>query len=262
MSQPSILIIPGAAGLPELYDTFVEAVKEHGLDIEALALPSIRSANKANVAPPTMYEDATFIQSHIAKLADAGKDVVLLAHSYGGVPCTQSVEGLSKKEREAKGRKGGVVSIAYMTCLVPELGQPAMSVQASMPAEGRVPIEINEHGWMYFPDIPKLAELSFNDMPKEQGEQWAAKLGNHSSASFASPLTYQGFKDVPVSYLFCEHDLTIPPEIQQAGIDMIEKITGDKVDVTRIDSDHCAPASDTQKVVDWIVNVVKRLEKL
>jgi alpha-beta hydrolase superfamily lysophospholipase len=143
MSRPSILIIPGAAGLPELYDTFVEAVKEHGLNIEALALPSVRSANEANVTPPTMYEDATFIQSHIAKLADAGKDVVLLAHSYGGVPCTQSVEGLSKKEREAKGRKGGVVSIAYMTCLVPELGQPAMSVQASMPAEGRVPIEIN-----------------------------------------------------------------------------------------------------------------------
>ncbi|ETS87144.1 hypothetical protein PFICI_00972 [Pestalotiopsis fici W106-1] len=260
MSRPVVLIVPGAAALAELYKTFIKAVSEKGYEIEALTLPSVRNAAEANVTPPTMYEDAAAIQSRVAKLADAGKDVILLPHSYGGTPSTQSVEGLSKKEREAKGLPGGIIGLAYMTCLIPELGQPAMSVQASMAPEDKVPMEINEHGWIYFPSIPRLAELSFTDMPKEQGEYWAAKLANHSSASFASPLTYQGFKDVPVSYLVCEHDLTIPPVLQQAGIDMIERITGEKVEVTRIDSDHCAPASDMQKVVDWIVNVVNRFE--
>jgi hypothetical protein len=72
-----------------------------------------------------MYEDAAFIAKHIARLADAGKDILVIAHSYGGTPATESIKGLSKKERVERGKKGGVVGLAYMTSLVPELGHPA-----------------------------------------------------------------------------------------------------------------------------------------
>lgn len=67
---------------------------------------------------------------------------------------------------------------------------------------------------------------------------------------------------MPVSYLFCERDLTVPPAIQQAGIDMVERVTGARVDVTRVDCDHVAPFSDTATCVDWIVGMANRLEKV
>jgi hypothetical protein len=42
-----------------------------------------------------------------------GRDIVLIRHSYSGVPVTQSLEGLSTKERQKQGKAGGVVGLAY-----------------------------------------------------------------------------------------------------------------------------------------------------
>ena len=111
---------------------------------------------------------------------------------------------------------------------------------------------------MYYHDIPKLAALSFSDMPPKEGEIWARKLAHHSAASFANPLTYAGFKDVPVSYLLCLHDLTITPETQKSGIDMIERETGKKVAVTSLEADHVAPLTHTDEVVRWVVQLAEK----
>lgn len=99
-------------------------------------------------------------------------------------------------------------------------------------------------------------------MPKDEGELWAAKMVKHSSASFASPLTYAGFKDIPVSYLLCEDGRTIPPQVQRAGIEMIEKESGNKVDVTAINADHVPPLSSLAKAADWIVGVAERVSSV
>ncbi|KAK7942537.1 uncharacterized protein PG986_011650 [Apiospora aurea] len=140
MGPPSMLIIPGASALPELYQPVVDAVTKQGIHIQALHLPSIGAKPGT---PPTLSDDAACIAQHIARLADAGKDVVLVTHSYGGAPGTQSVQGLSKAYRQKRGLEGGVVRIAYMASLVPELGQPAASVQASLPVESLVPAAVD-----------------------------------------------------------------------------------------------------------------------
>lgn len=54
-------------------------------------------------------------------------------------------------------------------------------------------------------------------------------------------------------YLLCLHDLTIPPEIQKSGIDMIERETGRKVTVTSIKAGHVAPLTHTDELARWIV---------
>jgi hypothetical protein len=72
-----------------------------------------------------MADDAASIAAEIEKEADAGKDVIVVAHSYGGVPASQSVKDLVKSKREAQGKKGGVVRLAYMTALVPAEGGAA-----------------------------------------------------------------------------------------------------------------------------------------
>ncbi|KAL2109767.1 hypothetical protein VUR80DRAFT_2032 [Thermomyces stellatus] len=205
-----------------------------------------------------MYDDAAHIQAHAAPLADAGKDVVLVTHSYGATPGTQSIQGLSKAEREVKGLRVRVVGIAYITSLIPELGKPAGSVLESAPAENKVPMELDENGWLYYTDIPTLAAVALSHMPREEGERCARKLVKHSSASFVGPLTYAGFKDVQVSYLLCRHDNLITPEIQRAEIDMIEREAGRKVDVTEIDADHCAPWSHPYEITEWILRAAEK----
>lgn len=84
------------------------------------------------------------------------------------------------------------------------------------------------------------------------------KFPHHSAVSFAGELTYAGYKDIPVSYLLCEEDLCIPVNIQRQGIDLIEKVSGKKVDVTSIKAGHCPTESAPQKVIDWILDVARK----
>lgn len=43
-------------------------------------------------------------------------------HSYGGAPGSEAVAGLSKKERQARGKKGGVVRLVYLAAMALEEG--------------------------------------------------------------------------------------------------------------------------------------------
>lgn len=85
---------------------------------------------------------------------------------------------------------------------------------------------------------------------------WAAKFVRHSSVSFANKLTYAGYKDVPASWLLCEEDLTLPRDIQQAGIDLIEKKSGNKVDVTPIRAGHCPSVTALEKTKEWMIQLL------
>lgn len=129
MSKPSILLIPGAFALPEFYDSIVIPLAAKGYDIRALRTLTVSDApGPTDRAPVTMYDDANLIATEAGKLADEGKDVILLAHSYGGVPMTESCKGLGKEERAKQGKQGGIVRLAYITCLVPALGETAGEV--------------------------------------------------------------------------------------------------------------------------------------
>lgn len=87
-----------------------------------------------------MDDDAAFIAKEVERLADQGKDVVLMGHSYGGIPVTESTKGLSREERERDGKKGGIVRLAYVTAVVPAVGQNCGDVLANLSEESQVEI--------------------------------------------------------------------------------------------------------------------------
>jgi pimeloyl-ACP methyl ester carboxylesterase len=108
-------------------------------------------------------------------------------------------------------------------------------------------------------DPPVSAPIVFSDIPREEGEAAVKHFARHSAISFTGELTYAGYKDVPVSYLFCEEDLTLPAKTQRAGIDLIEEVSGRKVDVTCIKTGHCPTISAPKLVVDWMLDVAKKV---
>lgn len=125
MDKPTILIVPGGFTLPELYSDIITHVVSEGYSVQALHLPSV--GYKTNV-PGTMQDDAAFVASEISKHANEGKDVVLIAHSYGGLPATESTKGLSKVDRQRQGNTGGLVRLAYISCIILPVGEFDASV--------------------------------------------------------------------------------------------------------------------------------------
>jgi hypothetical protein len=111
---------------------------------------------------------------------------------------------------------------------------------------------------MYHSNHIASAALSFSDLPSAEGEAWLKRFPRHSAASFATPLTYAGYKYVDVSYLVCENDKIIPVHIQREEIEMIENESGREVDVAVIQTGHVPMASAPQKVVEWILSVAQK----
>lgn len=123
--------------------------------------------------------------------------------------------------------------------------------------------KLQEEGWLHWADPPAAAALVISDLPdQEERMALAEKFDIHSSISFGNELTHPGYKDVAVSYLLCEDDLIIPPKAQQAGIDIIEKESGRKVDVTYLRAGHCPTVMKPQSVIDWIIDAVEKSEDL
>ena len=122
-SNPVILVIPGSFSTAQMYYSVLTALSTL-LPQTPTYVTNLPSAIRNAPEPAaTLADDATFFTSLIEKLADeGGKDVILVAHSYGGVVATE-IKGVSKTEREAAGKKGGVVRIVYLAAHVVEEGK-------------------------------------------------------------------------------------------------------------------------------------------
>jgi pimeloyl-ACP methyl ester carboxylesterase len=95
----------------------------------AVDLPSV--GGPTDQAAATMADDAVAVQQVVSKLADQGRDIVLVSHSYGGIPATEGAHGLSRKDREASGKKGGITGLVYVTALLVGPGQSLGDVMGS-----------------------------------------------------------------------------------------------------------------------------------
>jgi len=118
--KPSIVIVPASFSPAYFYDNIVDQLTANGYEAQTIELPSV--GRKDGVPGATMAEDAASIQSVMSRLADEGKDIVIVTHSYGGIPGTESVRGMGKAEREKDGKRGGVARIVYLTSIVAPVG--------------------------------------------------------------------------------------------------------------------------------------------
>lgn len=105
MSRPTVVMVPGAWHQPDIYAGVAAHLSKHGYPTISLPLPSV-----GPVSPHKDFSgDVTAIRECLEKLVSDDKDVVLVVHSYTGLPGGEAPKGLGKLEREAKGLKGGVV---------------------------------------------------------------------------------------------------------------------------------------------------------
>ncbi|KAK7044431.1 AB hydrolase-1 domain-containing protein [Favolaschia claudopus] len=246
-SRPVIVFIPGSFEPASLYTTVVADLESHGYEAHAIELETVGRRD----TPPSMYDDAAKVASLIHKLADEGKDVVLVPHSYGGMVACEASKGLAKSVREREGKRGGVAKIVFVTAVAPLLGQ---SVKDLFPAGA---LDFTSQRM----DICKPTQLQSQrsgDLPFDEAFAIASKLPDHVAASYTQPITYAPYKDIPSSYLFCENDKLIVPELQEkmiAGMES-EMPMGTKVDRHSVKADHGIVLSQPKAVVEVVRRVV------
>lgn len=121
MPKPTVLLIPGLWHTPEYFNALRIVLEKHSYETISRQLPSVDCDDPSN---HSAQSDADFIRSQLLlPLLDNHKRVVVVMHSYGGMPGSAAAYALSEEERSKEGLKGGVVGLVYIAAFVVPAGK-------------------------------------------------------------------------------------------------------------------------------------------
>ena len=119
--KPAIVFIPGAWLTPGQYTQLLDVLDSSGYRTFIQGLPSV---NSQNPEAQTVTTDAAFVREHlILPQIREKREVVLVMHSYGGIPGPVAANGLSKQELSAQGKPGGIVGMIMLSAFIALEGQ-------------------------------------------------------------------------------------------------------------------------------------------
>lgn len=112
-----IVLVPGAWHDPSVaYHDLMERLTE--LNLKSIPVPLPTVGPKTDETRKGMVDDAAAIRKAVEVQIDDGKEVIVVCHSYGGLPIAQALEGLALSDRKARGKKGGVKRLVYVAAFL------------------------------------------------------------------------------------------------------------------------------------------------
>lgn len=118
-TRPFFVILPGGSQNPTHYGYLAHLLQCAGYPTYSALLPSVGNSDKVAI-----QDDMTYIRDRmilpILELEE--RDVILVMHSYSGVPGSAAALGLGKKERIAQGNKAGVIGQIFYAAMLQKGG--------------------------------------------------------------------------------------------------------------------------------------------
>ena len=117
--KPTFVLVPGNFLPPTYYTDVAKVLESHSFPTQLVTLISTGSKEPLTSNEP----DIAAIRKSVEDLTSAGKEVIVVIHSYAGVPGCEAVKGLGKQERSGVGKSGGVVKLVYVTAWMLQEGE-------------------------------------------------------------------------------------------------------------------------------------------
>ena len=206
----TIVFVPGAWHSPECYRRVSDILEKDGYKTDYVYLPSVGPETHL----PSFQADVDEVHKHVQQAVDKGEYVMVVVHSYGGIPTTQALEGLDLASRRAAKLPGGVTHLFFCCSFVVEEGQSLLSAFGSknLPWFG-----VSEDQTEVVALTPE--KIFYNDMTPEDVDFAVARIKPHSYQTYLSPLTFAAWKVIPSTYLYCVKDNAIPYPIQKLMVE-------------------------------------------
>jgi hypothetical protein len=125
--RPFFVLVPGASHNPSHYGYLSHLLMLAGYPTFSALLPSVGAAGKITVSDDMEYIRNSML---IPVLDHEEHDVIILSHSYSGIPVSAAAKGLSKAERMAQGKKTGVIGQIFIASLLAKGGDGKTVVEA------------------------------------------------------------------------------------------------------------------------------------
>ncbi|KAK8040774.1 hypothetical protein PG994_013781 [Apiospora phragmitis] len=203
--NPTVVIVPGAWQIDPSWTGFMQKLTSAGYDTKKVTLPSV------GISLTGLDTDVAATAAVVDPLLDAGKDVVLLSHSLGGLIAGNAVQGRDYASRKAAGKEGGVIQLIYLAAFMCPEGASLKDLM----------------GGSYFPwmivadgkvtgDPAQIEEIGFNDMSATDAKRWASAMTWTSEKVFTDASKFSPWAaGITESYIHTELDNALPFAVQQ-----------------------------------------------
>jgi hypothetical protein len=114
MTKPEFVFLPGAWHTPSCMSALISKLQSLGYTAHISQLPSIGNPDP----PQDLSEDIAAVRTLVERAIGQCNDVIVFPHSWAGIIAGSALIGLSKEERKAEGKKGGVVRTGYMASFI------------------------------------------------------------------------------------------------------------------------------------------------
>lgn len=255
-NQPALVFIPGAWHQPTSYTKVVKLLQEqHDFKCTAITLPSTLGDPAA-----TFKDDLDAARSAISMETSLGHDVVVIAHSYGGMVGNSAIEGFARGKCDSRGTtstgpqaSGSVVGLILIASGFTFTGLSFMDPFFGIPP----PCWRVNQGTRFADLVTPPRDLFYHDVPAEEAEIWVSQLRPQSLKALfeGGEHAYAGWQDVPVWYLGTIEDRALPVVVQRMNVGM-GRAMGCVVEHRELKSSHSPFLSQPDKVVQIITEAV------
>ncbi|KAF2095558.1 alpha/beta-hydrolase [Rhizodiscina lignyota] len=234
-TKPIILIVPGAWHAVEHYNPVIGLLQAAGYTVKGETMPS------ASEVPTQSFDaDVALVRYEILNEIERSRDVLLLAHSFGGLIAGEASKGFTRKEREAMGREGCVVGIVYMAAFVLPVGG---SVMSNMPGAAEPPWYGREGRLSWI--VPNMEKVFYPDIDPEIARSFVERARPHSFRAMQSKVTYAAYEDYPTWYIW-------PVKDQGFAVKTLQQTASHHEKIYKVDAAH-SPFVNHPDVVAKIV---------
>jgi hypothetical protein len=159
--RPFFVIVPGGSQNPSHYGYLSHLLQLAGYPTFSALLPSVGGGNV------TAEDDMNYIQNSmlIPVLDYEEHDVIMIMHSYSGVPGSAAAKGYSKDERTALGKKAGVIGQIFIASLL-QKGGDGKDIVSTFGGNYPPHIRPDVSAFSTSPSIPMLRLFTYSYSPK------------------------------------------------------------------------------------------------
>lgn len=199
----TFVLVPGAWHRPSAFDLLRAELHRLGHPGAAVKLPTTGPDPRGGLA-----EDAAAVRAAIEAVDGP---VVVLAHSYGGIPATQGASGLPN-----------VRHMIYLAAYVPDVGESMFTIHGIPDPEdtdGLFPVGDDPRSQLYA-DVPgPVADRAVADLVEQRVQPWVDRV------------TAAAWHTIPSTYIVTGQDASLPVALQ-------EKMSARAKQVRRIETSH------------------------
>lgn len=227
-SNTAFFFVPGAFCPGSYYHKVVSLLQARGYYARALDLPSMDPALREAGKTPGLYADADYVREQVSGLLDddvrEGKDIIIVASSYGSAVTLEACKGLTTEERDVSrtgmGSGGELKQLVLLGVLLADAGPTVTELISGVMSvddtDARMP---GVTTYIEPADVGLTATVLCGSLPKEEQEYYGAMGKPISAKAFNEPLTFAAWEKVPTTLIIGDKDLALAPERQHEYFD-------------------------------------------